>query len=118
MSENQPPVSMQAASAEVSTITDARGRSLEVQRMTKRVQMRMMRQWGAASNVQMWVGNALIACHVKTIDGIPVPPPLTIDQVEALVDRLDDDGVNAVAEWLNGVNAERDMATERDAVKN
>lgn len=99
-------------------ITDARGRSLEVQKLSRREIMRLMRQWGAASNVEMWVGNALIAANARSIDGVPVPMPNTIDQAEALVDRLDDPGLTAVAEWLAAQRESSDLAAAKDAVKN
>jgi hypothetical protein len=59
------------------TITDARGRSLEVRRLSRRETMRLMRQWGQASNVEAWLGNSLVASCVRAIDGVPVPVPAT-----------------------------------------
>jgi uncharacterized protein YidB (DUF937 family) len=99
-------------------ITDARGRSLEVKRLGRRDSMRLMRQWGTASNVETWLGNSLLAACVRAIDNVPVPMPQTVDQVEVLADRLDDAGLRAVADWLAAQQAEVDPQAVRDAAKN
>ena len=62
--------------------------------------MKFMRLWGAASDVQVWLGNAIVAAHAKMVDGVPMPAPNSPDMAEANVDRLDDDGIQAVVDWL------------------
>jgi hypothetical protein len=99
------------------TITDSRGRSLEVRRLSRRETMRLMRQWGQASNVEAWLGNSLLAACVRAIDGVPVPMPNTPDQVENLVEKLDDAGLRAVAEWLQEQQPE-DLQAVKEAAKN
>jgi uncharacterized protein YidB (DUF937 family) len=99
------------------TVTDARGRTLEVRRLGRRETMRLMRMWGTASNVETWLGNGLVAASVKAVDGVPVPLPVTVDQVEALADKLDDAGLRAVADWIAAQPA-ADLADLRDAAKN
>lgn len=100
------------------TVTDARGRSLEVKRLSRRETMRLMRQWGQASNIETWLGNSLLAACVRGIDGVPVPMPNTVDQVENLADKLDDDGLSAVANWIAEQRANEDPQAVRDAAKN
>jgi len=39
----------------------------------------------------------MLAASVYAIDGVPVPPPVTEGQVEALVSRLGDAGIAAAA---------------------
>jgi hypothetical protein len=96
---------------------DARGRSLEVRRLSRRETMRLMRQWGTASNVETWLGNSLVASCVRAIDGVPVPVPATPDQVEILVDKLADAGLRAVADWLSEQQPE-DTQAVKEAAKN
>lgn len=101
------------------TITDQKGRALEVRRPTRRDSMRLMRGWGTACNVEMWVGQAMLAATCRSIDGVPIPLPTTADQAESLVDRLEDEGLNAIAEWLTEQNAAAPNATtEIEAAKN
>lgn len=106
MSESQRVLS---AAQATETITDAAGRQIEVRRVSRRESMRFMRQWGAACNVQMWLGQAILAACARSIDGVPQPAPATPDQVEILVERLDDVGLEAIGTWLEaqaGQNAE------------
>jgi hypothetical protein len=93
------------------------GRRLEVQRLGRRDSMRLMRQWGKASEVQMWFGQALLAACVRGIDSVPVLMPDNPDKAEALVEKLDDDGLIAVANWLENSAAD-DPKEFKDAVKN
>lgn len=103
-----------AAAVATETIADARGRQIAVRRVTRRESMRLMRGWGTACNVQMWLGNALLAATARSVDGVPLPNPVTPEQAEATVDRLDDDGLNAIGEWLQA-QAEVDVT---EAAKN
>ena len=96
MSETQRIMAGQASE----TITDANGRQIEVRRVTRRESMRLMRGWGAACNVQIWLGQAMLSACARSIDGVPCPIPATPDQAEALAERLDDTGLEAVGAWL------------------
>jgi hypothetical protein len=49
-----------------------------------------------------YVGMALLAISVTEIDKIPLPPPRSEGQVEALIQRLGDDGLAAVSDALLG----------------
>lgn len=101
------------------TITDQKGRTIEVRRLSRRESMRLMRGWGAACNVEPWLGNALLAATCRGIDGVPQPTPATPDQVENLMDRLDDAGIDAIAEWVTAqAEASPDTALEIEAAKN
>jgi hypothetical protein len=56
---------------------------------------------GLAQN-QPWLGMAMLACSVTEIDSVPIPQPANEQQIEAMVARLGDHGISAVAETLNG----------------
>lgn len=47
-----------------------------------------------------WMGVALLAASVAAIDDVPVPAPMTEAQIEALVGRLGEEGLAAVADAL------------------
>ena len=95
-----------AVAAAVETITASDGRSIEVKKLSRRETMKLMRQWGAASDVQVWLGNAIVAAHARSVDGVPLPTPNTPDMAEASVERLGDAGVQAVVDWLSDVRSE------------
>lgn len=111
MSETQRVV---AAAAATETVIDASGRSIEVKRLARRESMKLMRLWGAASDVQVWLGSAIVAAHAKSIDGVPLPLPTTPDMAEANVDRLGDEGIQAVVDWIASVRVEDQTAEAKN----
>ncbi len=81
-------------------ITDALGRVLTVRRTTKLEVRRFTRACGPASDIERWYGEAMLAVQVRAIDGAPVLFPMSADQADQLVAKLDNDGLIAVAEWV------------------
>ena len=47
-----------------------------------------------------YLGMAMLASSVTAIDDVPVPAPATESQIEALISRLGDTGISAVADAL------------------
>jgi hypothetical protein len=89
------------AANQVTQVTDARGRVIGVKKIGALDRMRMFEAVGAEnSKNEPYLGYASLAFHVGSIDGDPVTRPGTKAQLEALIQRLDDDGMNAVAEKL------------------
>ena len=90
-----------AAAQSAPDTTDAQGRRLTLRRLTALDKLRLFKAAGPqlAQN-QPWLGMALLAASVTAIDDIPMPPPATEAQIEALVSRLGDDGIDAVAKAL------------------
>lgn len=83
------------------TITDAKGRSIEVVKRSSLDLRRWMRNVGKAADIQVWMGEAVLAIHAVTIDGVPVPMPQTADATDVLVDKLGRHGLEAIATWWN-----------------
>ena len=96
-----------AAAQAAPCVTDAGGRVLALRRLTALDKLRLYKAAGPqlAQNAP-WMGVALLAASVTAIDKVPVPPPATEAQVEALVGRLGEDGLAAVAEALTSEAAE------------
>jgi hypothetical protein len=97
-------------------VTDARGRKLGVKRMGNGlVRFRLARILGQdAANSQIMV-QAMLYSSVVSVNGDPVPFPKTELQLEALIDRLDMDGLNAVetAQWEEfGINLRGESAAD------
>lgn len=96
-----PSTSIMTAAATLETVTDDDGRRLTIRRLTALDRLRLFKAAGPilAQN-QPWLGMALIASSVHAIDDVPVPTPANELQIEAMVARLGDSGISAVAESL------------------
>jgi hypothetical protein len=110
-SQDTPSARLIAAAQETSEIRDAQGRRLLIRRMGALDRLRLFKAAGPqlAANAS-WMGMAAVACSVQAIDDVPVPRPATEPQVEALVSRLGDVGIAAVAAALAAPAVARDQA--------
>ncbi|HEX3350109.1 MAG TPA: hypothetical protein VHS58_18625 [Acetobacteraceae bacterium] len=87
-----------AAAQSAPEVVDAEGRRLALRRLTALDKLRLFKAAGPVlAQNQPWLGMAVLAASVVAIDDVPVPPPATEAQVEALVQRLGDTGIAAVA---------------------
>jgi hypothetical protein len=103
-----------AAAQAAPTVVDAQGRRLALRRLGALDKLRLFKAVGPVlAQNQPYLGMALLACSVAAIDEVPVPAPGTEAQIEALVQRLGDDGIAAVADAL-----QQDAAPDLDAAKN
>ena len=90
-----------AAAQSAPEAVDARGRRLTLRRLTALDTLRLFKAAGPQlAHNQPWLGMALLAASVAAIDEVPLPPPASEGQIEALVSRLGDDGIDAVARAL------------------
>ena len=90
-----------AASNASETVRDSLGRNLTIRRHTALDKLRLFKAAGPmlAQN-PLWLGMATLACAVTDLDGVPIPPPVNEAQIEALVSRLGDPGIAAIAATL------------------
>lgn len=96
-----PSASIIASAAAADTVTDEEGRRLAIRRMTALDRLRLFKAAGPAlAQNPPWLGMALVASSVIAIDDVPVPPPSNETQIEAMVNRLGDAGIAAVAQAL------------------
>ena len=104
-----------AAAQAAPEVTDALGRRLALRRLTALDKLRLFKAAGPqlAQN-QPWLGMALLAASVAAIDDIPVPSPANEAQIEALVAKLGDDGINAVAAALAPETAPLDVSAAKN----
>ena len=82
--------------------TDKRGRTLVVSRPTALDTLRLFKAAGGSlAQNEAWLAMAGLACAVREIDGVPIPMPANEVQIEALVSKLGDAGLSAVAALLD-----------------
>jgi hypothetical protein len=90
-----------AAAQSAPTVTDTSGRRLALRRLTALDKLRLFKAAGPAlAQNQLWLGMAVLAASVSMIDDVPVPAPANEAQIEAMVSRLGDEGIAAVAAAL------------------
>lgn len=100
------------ASAPTKTVTTKLGRTLVVRKPSALNRLRLYEIIGpSAAQNRQYLGHAGLACSVVSIDGEPVAFPTSKRELEALVQRLDDDGLDAagfaLAE-LTGIKVDED----------
>ncbi len=75
---------------------DAEGRLLTVRPPHAQDRLRLIKAVGPElGQNQLYLGMALVACSVISIDRVPVPTPTNEHQIENLVGRLGDAGMSA-----------------------
>jgi hypothetical protein len=93
--------SQQLMSSKIEFETDARGRSIGVVKPTSLQRYRLLKMLGPTNaQNQPLVGYAMLACCVRSIDGEKYPPPNSEREIEVMVDRLGDDGFDAIGRCL------------------
>lgn len=79
-------------------ITDKNGRKISLRRVGVVETLRLFKALGPELSVNhAYMGYAKIAAAVATLDGVPVPIPNSESSLENLLERLGDDGADAVA---------------------
>lgn len=117
-----PTQAMVSGSLKLIEVTDENGRVLKVKKISALERMRLFAMAGAElSRNEMWIGNAALAVSCAAIDGDPVVRPVSRAQVEALVERLDDEGIRAISQAYVkhfGVAQPEDIEDAAEAIKN
>ena len=94
------------------SVKDKTGRELQLRRMGVLEQLRLFKALGPElSENRAYMGLARIAASVAVVDGVPLPFPAHEAGIEAALERLGEDGVEAVGTILLASD-ERDLAAE------
>ena len=81
------------------TVADKRGRQIEVRKLKPLDILRLTEMVGADNALnQPYLGYATLVASVVAIDGNPTPPLSSKRTLEAQIQQLDEDGLNAVGE--------------------
>lgn len=90
-----------AAAQATVRVTDGVGRVLEVRRPGALDRLRLFKAVGPRLSLNdRYLGHAMLAMCVGSIDEVPVPQPVNEAQLEALVGRLGDAGMVAIGAEL------------------
>lgn len=97
-------------------VTDSRGRTIGVRKLKVLERIGMLKLIGQGNNDNLlYVSSVSPAFLVTSIDGDPVIKPATDRQLDALLLRLDEEGLEAVTNWMA---AQGEPRTEADELKN
>jgi hypothetical protein len=92
-------------------VQDKAGRLIELRRLGVVEQLRLFKVLGPElSENRAYVGLARVAAAVAAVEGVPVPFPVGEAGIEAVLDRLGEEGVQAVAAVLGGQLEEQLLA--------
>ena len=77
--------------------TDALGRTLGVTRLNAKLRRRVVKALSPSQGEKsQYLFMAMISCACVSIDGTPVPFPTSELQIDALIDRLEQEGMDAI----------------------
>lgn len=120
MHDETPSQAIVKAASQTAAVTDPRGRSISLRKLNALDRMKLFELVGAdnAKNEQ-YLGYATLAYMVAAIDGESAPRPTTKLQLEAMVQRLDDDGLEAIGNhFAEQAEALKESGDGTDALKN
>jgi hypothetical protein len=106
----------QAAQAAV-TVTDRRGRVIQLNKPGILSQYRLVEALGESAKNDVYMGMVLPLIFVVAIDEEPVLLPTTKAQVEALIAQLDEAGIAAVMEGVQQHYSQPDADAQKQAIK-
>jgi hypothetical protein len=94
--EPNPGISAAAVGEQIAVTST--GSHLTLRRLNALDKLRLFKAAGPVlAQNEPWLGMALLASSVVAVDGVPVPLPTTESHIEAMVARLGDAGISAVA---------------------
>src|SRR5579875_2947023 len=94
------PVAPAAPAVKRVEVTDGRGRAIMLRKPPVLAQFRLVEALGKAASNETYLAMVMPLLFVGAIDGEAVPTPSTKGEVEALIQRLDEDGYTALAEGV------------------
>jgi hypothetical protein len=99
-------------------IESANGHSIALQKPGVLAQFRLVKFLGKSAENTVYVQMVLPLTYVVEIDGVPVSQPNSEREIEALITRLDEEGVAAVMQGVQENFGAQSADETRDAIKN
>lgn len=119
LSLNESPSALAVAKAAAEhIIADSRGRKIKLKKPGVLAQFRLIEALGDSAKNEVYMGMVLPLIFVVEIDGDAVSMPNTKREVEALIQRLDEDGISAVSVGVHEHFGKSDPEKDKQALKN
>lgn len=100
------------------TVTDSAGRKITLKKPGVLAQYRLIEALGDTAKNEVYMAMAMPLIYVSEIDGDSVILPSTKIQVEALIQRLDEHGIQAVIQGMQENFGKSDPDADKAALKN
>lgn len=98
-------------------VDDARGRKITLKKPGVLAQFRLVEALGKTAENVVYTNMVLPIIYVADIDGEPVTAPTTKREIEAILLRLDEDGLAAVEKGAVANWGKSDPEADKDAIK-
>lgn len=99
------------------TITDAKGRVIVLRKPGVLAQFKIVEAAGTAAANQVWMGMVMPLIYVASVDGEAVYCPTTRREIDALIQRLDEDGIIAVMQEVQALFGVADTESAKADLK-
>jgi hypothetical protein len=99
------------------TVTDSAGRVIKLKKPGVLAQFRLVEVLGESAKNQVYMGMVLPLIYVTAVDDLPVFQPASKLQVEALIQQLDEHGVEAVMQGVQEHFGTTDPEADKAALK-
>lgn len=100
------------------TVADKRGRTFTLKKPGVLAQYRLIEMLGDTASNQTFVNMVLPLLFVEAIDGEPVHRITKRSELDALIQRLDEDGIEAVMTGVADNFGKPDPEADREKLKN
>jgi len=107
---------IKAAQTEV-VVQDSRGREIKLKKPGVLAQYRLVEALGSLAKNEVYTGMVMPLIFVTEIAGDPIFQPTTKLEIEALLVRLDEDGLSAVLTGVEEHFSNRDPEQDKDSLK-
>jgi len=98
--------------SELIRIKDVNGRDIVIRHLNALDKLRLLKAAGPVlSENQAWLGVAMLAASVIELQGVPIPIPINENQIETIVGRLGDVGLDAIADSLANIDLQSNDET-------
>lgn len=118
INESSPSAAAVANAIKIVEKVDARGRTIKLKKPGPLAQYKLVELMGQSAANQTYMGMVLPLIYVVGIDEDAIPFPTSKMQVEALIQRLDDEGIDAVMEGVTTEFGKPDPKKDAEAIKN
>lgn len=101
------------------TVTDALGRKITIRKPNVLLQYRLMKFLGEAASNVAYMRMVTPITYLIDIDGEAIPQPNTSRELDALIQRLDEEGISALIDGVTTHFAAKETTEEQEeALKN